>query len=162
MNGLNQTLAGIDMPTPDPHLSRQEYIEERRELSRAQQACYEAFEKTLVTLSGSFFVFSIGLLGYLGKEHTVGRDVTKGVGIYLIVSWCALTVSLLILMGCFFVNAKSYTIEIDKLEEALTDFSALARKNVWSIVALCLYAASTVLFFAGVALLALFSWKVFG
>ena len=108
----------MDTPVSDG-LSQQEYLEERKELYKYQQAAYDSYEKTLVTLSGSFFTLTAAILTYLQKEAT-GSNTTlplAGKG-YLVLGLALFSVSLTILLGCFFMNARGYTFEIERIERA--------------------------------------------
>jgi hypothetical protein len=139
----------MDTPESDG-LSQQEYLEERKELYKYQQAAYDSYEKTLVTLSGSFFTLTAAILTYLQKEAT-GSNTTlplAGKG-YLVLGLALFSVSLTILLGCFFMNAKGYTFEIERIERARQNWSVLSEVNPWTRLSLALYAANFLTFIAG-------------
>ena len=148
----------VDVPAPQPiRLTRQEYLDERRELYKYQQANYDSFETTLVTLSGSFLVFSISFLAFLKSGREAGLPLMQpGSAKFILGSWILLAVSLSILVVSFFVNARAYTVEILRVEQALGDIRALDAPNPWSTAAMWIYGISTVSFLAGVTSLVWF------
>ena len=145
-----------------PRIDQILYLDERKELYKYQQANYDSFEKTLVTLSGSFLAFSIGFLGFLARGTDPSRPVvTQGSAPFLFGSWILLASSLVALVLCSFVNVRAYTIEIIKLEDARTDAKALDRPNHWRTCSLALYTVSAVGFLAGLISLLLFCKRNF-
>ena len=147
---------------PPSGIDRKLYLDERKELYKYQQANYDSFEKTLVTLSGSFLAFSIGSLGFLGKgQPPAASVVAPGSGVFLVASWVAFSSSLVALVLCSFVNVRAYTVEIVKLEDALKDATALERPNRWRVCSLGLYWVSTVAFLVGLLSLLVFCKRNF-
>lgn len=139
-------------------LPHKEYLEERKELYKYQQAAYDSYEKTLVTLSASFFTLTSAILAYLQKELTTsGVPVPLEGKVFLLVSISLFSLSLAILLGCFFMNAKSYTFEIERLERARAAWSALEEVNPWTRYSLGLYAANFLAFIAGLITLIAFA-----
>lgn len=138
------------------------YLDERKELYKYQQANYDTFEKTLVTLSGSFLAFSIGFLGFLSRGTDPARSVlTAGSGPLLFACWILLAASLVALLLCSFVNVRAYTFEIIRLEDARHDAAALDTPNNWRTCSLVLYTVATIAFVAGLVSLMLFCRRNF-
>jgi hypothetical protein len=143
-------------------LTQQEYLDERRQLSKYQQENYQNYEKTLVTLSGSFIAFSMALLTFLAKDSSPKAAAASVVySKYVVGSWFAFGSSLLILLGGFFVSIRVFTIEAVLLEEALEDLGALGKSNWWNTISLWLNGLSAFCFLSGVILLMVFCWNVF-
>lgn len=138
------------------------YLDERKELYRYQQAEYDGFAKTLTALAGSFLAFSTAFLGYLSKALAPGEVASPLRSPKLLIGTVALfSISLVSVVLVFFVNARSFTVEIEKLEDALADIRALERPNSWRTVSLCIYGASTTTFVVGLLLLILFCKRNF-
>lgn len=138
------------------------YLDERKELYKYQQANYDSFEKTLLTLSGSFLAFSIGFLGFLSRGTDPSRSVlSPGSGQFLLACWILFAASLVALLVCSFVNVRAYTVEIIRLEDARHDSAALDRPNHWRTCSLVLYTVSTFAFLAGLVSLLLFCKRNF-
>jgi len=144
------------------HLDRQLYLDERKELYMYQQTAYDNFEKTLTALVGAFLAFSVAFLGLLGRSQGAGPPNVPHSGRFLIGAWLFFGVSLTALLCCFFVNARAFTIEIIKLEDALKDERALERHNLWRVLSLWLYGVAAAGFLIGLVLLTLFCKRNFG
>ena len=135
-------------------VSHEEYVDERKELEKYRQASYDSFERVLTTLAGSFLAFSVAFLGALKFMRQADEPlVAPGSSWLLAASWVGFAVSLVSLLLVFFVNARSFTLEITKLEEALEDARALDVPNRWSYVSLVMYSFSALAFVAGLGFL---------
>jgi len=143
--------------TQPVRIDYKQYLDERKELYKYQQANYDSFERTLVALCGSFLAFSIGFLGFLSKGHNASHPViAPDSAPFLVATWVALSLSLAVLVLCFFVNVRAYTREIKILEEALDNAQALEGPNRWRTLSQGLYWISTIAFFVGLVCLILF------
>ena len=138
-------------------LSREEYSAERKELYKYQQENWANFEKTLLTLSSGFLAFSMSFLAFLARpagQPIVGHRLLWS-------SWIALGVAVAALLVCYPLNIRGYTFEIVRIEDALTDPTALDRLNPWSRYGQILYGVSAVAFLLGLVLLAVFCKRNF-
>jgi hypothetical protein len=140
-------------------LTRAEYVVERAELYKYQQACYDGFERTITALVASTLGFSVAFVGYLSRTSSLST-VSSSMQIPRTLLWSrfALGMSLVSLLLLFFTNARSYTVEITKVEDAMEDDIALERVNWWPRVSWLLYLISFVGFVIGLILLLYFSW----
>ena len=136
---------------PKQTLDYDTYASERRELYKYQQSAYDSYEKTLTALTGSTLALSVAFLGFLQSSRPPSTPlIVSGSQFWLYVSWSALTIGLISLSLCFFLNARAFTVEMHILDRALEDASALNQKNWWTSASVVLYAVSAVLFFGGV------------
>ena len=142
-------------------LDRQTYLDDRKELYKYQQTAYDNFEKTLTALAGGFLAFSVGFLGFVSRNQPSGAPIQLRSTALLEAAWGFLCISLVALLLCSFVNARAFTIEIVKLEEALADASALGRTNRWTGISKLLYGVATMCFVAGLILLLIFCGRNF-
>lgn len=130
--------------------SHTEYQEERKELNKYQQVAYDSYERTLTTLSGFFFTLTTALLAYFSKGgggSVDGRQpFDRG---YLMISLSLFFASLALLLSCFFVNAASFTFEIDRLGRAQSKLDALNEVNYWALASKVFYALTLILFLGG-------------
>lgn len=143
-------------------LPRDEYIDERKELYKYQQAAYDGFERTITALSASFLAFSVAFLGFVtrpvGQNAVIGSVRRPGL---LLASWLTFSASLVSLLLLFFANARGFTVEIEKIEDALHDDTALERSNIWVVVSKSLYGTSLFGFLSGLFFLLAFCWHNF-
>ena len=143
-------------------LDYETYSSERKDLYKYQQTAYDNYEKTLTALASSALAFSIGFVGYLQSSAAKGQAaISNGSQPFLYATWAALFLSILCLISCFFVNVKAFTLEMHLLDMALEDTRAFDRSNVWTTVSMWLYAASAILFFAGLSSQLLFCYRNF-
>jgi hypothetical protein len=144
-------------------LDHDTYISERKELYKYQQTCYDNYEKTLTALTSSFLAFSIGLIGYLKSSEPKATPVlVPDTNIFLYTSWITFSLSLVVLLLCFFTNAKAYTVEMQILKKALTDSKALMESNnYWTNISVILYFLTTIFFMSGLISLLFFCFRNF-
>ena len=146
------------MPRKKPKsLDYNTYISERKELYKYQQAAYDSYEKTLTALTGSTLALSVAFLGFLQSSRPQeGPIIIKGSESWLYLSWLTLTLGLVLLTLCFFLNIRAYSIEIRILERALDDVKALSQRNPLTSASKILYMVSAILFVAGIVSLLYF------
>ena len=139
-------------------LDYETYSSERKELYKYQQAAYDSYEKTLITLTSSFLAFSIGLLGYLqSSKPNEAPAIAPGTEEMIYTSWICLSLSLMGLLACFFLNARAFAVEMGVLDDALTNPAALTKRNWWTTASHVLYGSTTILFAVGLFFLLYFS-----
>lgn len=133
------------------------YLKQYEQIVKYQQANYDNFEKTLLTLSSAFLAFSVSFIGLLKKKAPDGTDVIV-INSYptLVASWICFASAIFLILMCFPIGALSWNTEIIKIEEALEDASSLNKDNKWKYVSYILYVLSVIGFIFGIVLLLIF------
>ncbi len=134
-----------------------DYVKEREVLSKYEQANYDSYEKTILTLSGAFLAFSVSFLGLIKK--TASPQVTPPTLMYpnvLVSCWVSFASSILLMLLSFLVNALAFRAEVAKIEDAVDSVAELERKNIWIGVGSALYVFAGTAFMAGLILLLVF------
>lgn len=137
-----------------------DYVKERELLSRFEQAAFDSYEKTILTLSSAFLVFSISFLGIIRKkaDSGVGLPPLESMNL-LICSWISFAASVLLMLLCFVTNAKSLRTAVADIEPLLEGIERTVKAQNWNIASYLLYAFSGSAFVAGVVLLLTFCAK---
>jgi hypothetical protein len=135
-----------------------DYVKERDNLSKGEQASFDSYEKTILTLSASFLAFSVGFIGLFKTKTPAGVEtlviVQPGL---LVVAWVLFAISVFFMLFNFAVSAQAFRRETDVLGEALEDIKALTdSKNIWSGLGYALYLLSGISFVAGIVFLVIF------
>lgn len=137
-----------------------DYIKERDQLSKGEQANYDSSEKAILTLSASFLAFSVSFVALFKMKTPAGVEAVTIVAPELLgLSWLLFALSVLLMLLNFVITAKAFRREIEIVAEALEDIAALNGKNSWSNVGYSLYVASLVTFISGIGFLLLFCAK---
>jgi hypothetical protein len=149
-------MAAEDSEKPEP-LEYEVYVRERENLYKYQQSNWASYEKTIVTLSAAFLAFSVSFLGLVKKEPILGAppETIKFLAL-LITSWVLFAASVLLILLSFPANAGAFDVETRKIEDALSDGSALDRRNKWTRLGYTIYALAGTSFIAGIVLLLVF------
>jgi hypothetical protein len=134
-----------------------DYVKEREQLSKYEQANYDNYEKTILTLSAAFLAFSVSFLGLVRKRMESGAELLALTSPKILVwSWAFFASSVLFMLICFLVSALGFRHETTRLEMALEDVNALEGKNNWHALVYVLYAMSGMAFITGIVLLLTF------
>ena len=136
------------------------YLNERKDLYKYQQAAYDSYEKTLTALASSFLAFSVGFMGFLVSSKPQGAAMlVSGSEIFLYACWTTLSLALLCLLLCFFVNVRAFAVEMRILDDALESTAAFDRTNLWTKFSIALYVTTAVLFLLGLLSLLVFCYR---
>jgi hypothetical protein len=134
-----------------------DYVKERELLSKIEQANYESYEKTILTLAAAFLAFSVSFLGIVRGKTTPGVELSPLQSLPLLISsWISFAASIFSLLMCFLINAMSLRSEVVELENLLEGKQASERINKWSIGGFILYIISGTAFIAGLVFLLMF------
>jgi hypothetical protein len=129
-------------------LSYEDYVKERDSLVKFEQATYDGYEKTILTLSASFLAFSVSFLGLLQKGAKVSSTVLISPKI-LFWSWIFFGSGVFIMLCNFLVNAVSLRAAVRDVWNAYeTQPTQLAKK--WTSLSFTLYFLSGLSFVMGV------------
>jgi hypothetical protein len=134
------------------------YVDERKQLATFEQANYERYEKTILTLSSAFLAFSVSFLGLFKPAASTPPEVRPILGLpVLVLAWLAFAGSVTVMLVCFIVNSLAMRGDIHKLEAAVQDdVAALKALNVFAVLGYVLYFLGGTGFISGLALLILF------
>ena len=140
------------------HLPHAIYVDERKQLATFEQANYERYEKTVLTLSSAFLAFSVSFLGLFRPVATTQPNVPPITALpILILAWLAFAGSVTVMLSCFIVNSLAMRRDIHKLEAAVNkDVASLNARNVFAILGYVLYFFAGTGFISGLALLVIF------
>jgi len=137
-----------------------DYVKERELLSKFEQAAFDNFEKTILTLSSAFLVFSISFLGIIRKKADSGAALPPLASIdFLVFSWVSFAASVLFMLLCFVTNALSLRAAVADIEPLLEEKKPTRKAHKWNIMSYILYALSGIAFIIGVILLLTFCAK---
>src|SRR5258707_3728553 len=133
------------------------YVEERRALIKHEQAKYDSYEKTVLTLCAAFLAFSVSFAGLLKRKlESGGEAIILASPNMLVWSWTAFVSAMVFILIGFFASARLYEKEIDKISKAVDNINALDEKNNWQTLEYILYALSSTAFVLGVVFLLIF------
>ncbi len=135
----------------------EDYLKERELLSKYEQANYDSYEKTILTLSAAFLAFSVSFLGLLKRKPESGTELSALTSHNLLVwSWISFASSIFLMLLCFLSNAIAVRTEVIEIENRLDGKPASLKMNKWSFVSYCLYFLSGASFISGIVLLLTF------
>lgn len=141
-----------------PTLDYDDYVKERELLSKFEDASYERYEKTILTLSAAFLAFSVSLLGVLNRSPDAhGNLPPLAVIPALFLSWIWFGLSVFVTLLVFPLSALALRKEIAMLEARLNDASATNGANPWAVLVLLLYIISGGTFLCGMVSLLTFA-----
>lgn len=143
-------------------LDHETYLREREHLSRFEAQTWEAYERTILTLSSAFLAFSVSFLALIkpsGPDQAASLPLASPA--LLFGSWLLFGASVLVMLSTFLLNAASIRFEVDTLELALEDQRQLSRVNSWDKAAMTCYFTSGLAFVGGLALLLSFAYLNF-
>ncbi len=129
-------------------LSYEDYVRERDSLGKFEQATWEGYEKTILTLSAAFLAFSVSFLGLLQRTEkgAAPRIVERGI---LFCSWVFFAVAVFIMLCNFMVNAFSLRAAVRDAWHAYESQSRHTAKK-WTLVGFAFYFLSGSCFLSGV------------
>jgi hypothetical protein len=134
-----------------------DYLKEREHLSKFEQANYDNYEKTIITLSAAFLAFSVSFLGLIRKAVPTGQTPPTLSSLDILIwSWILFAGSILSILFCFPVNGSGLRAEVKELENMRDGKHTPDRINAWTVTGYLLYAISGLSFVAGLALLLIF------
>ena len=137
--------------------THEDYVKERESLSKYEQANYDSYEKTILTLAAAFLAFSVSFLGLIKKTPAPGvPPIALTSPNLLVFSWISFASSILCMLVCFLINALAFRAETVKIESALENVAALESNNPCSRIGFVLYFASGIAFLLGLTLLLIF------
>ncbi|MEA2207093.1 MAG: hypothetical protein QOE77_3869 [Blastocatellia bacterium] len=137
-----------------------DYVKEREQLSKGEQASYDSYEKAILTLSASFLAFSVAFVGLFKVKGPTGADVVIVTASGLLTTaWIFFAVAVLLMLLNFVVNAMAFRKEIAIIGDALKNIKALNSKNVWSNLGYTLYLCSGLSLMFGIGFLIAFCFK---
>ena len=155
--GLAQICHSSILTMTEKVFTHDDYVKEREHLSKCEQANYDSYEKTILTLSGAFLAFSVSFLGLVMKTTAPpAAPVVLTSPAILICSWVSFALSIVIMLLCFLINALAFRKEVATIEDAVDDVHALNTKNIWTAIGYTLYILSGLSFCLGLALLLIF------
>jgi hypothetical protein len=135
---------------------QEEYTREREHLNRFEQANYENFEKTILTLSSAFFVFSVSFLGL----YTTRISSAPGIELYgfglLLGSWICFASSILLILLSMLFGGLAFRYESKKLDDALKRKGPISKKNAWTTIIFFQYLLAGLTFSTGIVLIIVF------
>ena len=134
-----------------PKLTNQEYFEERRLLLGARQRGYQRADQMIVGGATGALVLSITFLRNLGSAAGL---LASG---WLVFAWSLLLVTLLLNLLSNYTSAKSFDVEILRLEAWLHEENLPA--NQWAALTRWFGLITGLLFVVGIAALAFFAYK---
>ena len=146
-------------PSPrSPLIGFDDYAKERELLATLQQNSADNYEKTLLTLSSAFLVFSISFLGLLQtKADSVHGAVTlKSIGLLPWSSICFAS-SQFVTLSSFLTSTFGLQVQI-RDAEAAAQGQASYRARKWGYAVFVLFFVEGIAFIAGVALIIAFCW----
>ena len=142
---------------PPQGLEYSEYAIERRMLYEWQQKNQQSMEKTLLALSASFLAFSVTFVSLLHKVAESGTEAFTVTGHSLLYfSWGALGLAVLSVFVSFPLSIRAFSVEMEKLGDALDDVGVLERRNRWTVAAYVFYWIAGSAFVVGLAALMIF------
>jgi hypothetical protein len=130
-----------------------DYVRERDSLSKFEQAAYDGYEKTILTLASAFLAFSLSFLGLIrGKGVQPGAQASLiAVGL-LKLSWISFAVSVVVMLCNFMVNALGLRASVKDLEDALEKKQANSAQK-WTRAGFFLYFLAGLAFTVGIVVL---------
>ena len=131
-----------------PKLTNEQYFEERRLLLAGRQRGYQRADQMIVGGATGALVLSITFLRNLGSAAGLLASW------WLVSAWILLLVTLLLNLWSNYTSARSFEVEIKRLEAWLHDEEKPA--NQWAARTLCLGRISGLLFVGGITALAFF------
>ena len=134
-----------------PKLTNEQYFEERKLLLAARQRGYHRADQMIVGGATGALVLSITFLRNLGSATGL---LASG---WLVSAWCLLLVTLLLNLLSNYTSAKSFHIEILRLEARLHEEDLPA--NQWAACTLWSGWIAGFLFVVGIVALAIFAYK---
>ena len=134
-----------------PKLTNEQYLEERKLLLAARQRGYQRGDQMIVGGATGALVLSITFLRNLGSEAGL---LASG---WLIFAWILLLVTLLLNLLSNYTSAKSFDVEIKRLEAWLHEEELPA--NQWEASTLWCGWSAGLLFVGGIVALAIFAYK---
>ena len=137
-------------PATETRLTRAEYFTERQLLIEARQRGYQRAEQMVIGGATGALLLSVTFL-----ERLVPATTVRSAWL-LMVAWCALLLCLSASLYGQFTSARSFTIEIARLEATLHGEPVPA--NCWAVFYRAMSAASAVLLIVGILLLACFAY----
>ena len=134
-----------------PKLTNEQYFEERRLLLAGRQRGYQRADQMIVGGATGALVLSSTFLQNLGSADGLLASW------WLASAWILLLVTLLLNLWSNYTSARSFEVEILRLEAWLHNEEKPA--NQWAARTLCLGRISGLLFVGGIAALAFFAYK---
>ena len=134
-----------------PPLTNQEYFEERKLLLGARQRGYQRADQMIVGGATGALVLSVTFLRSLGSE--AGLLASE----WLVSAWVLLLLALLLSLLSNYTSAKSFDVEILRLDAWLHGEKRPA--NQWSALTRWFGLITGLLFVVGIAALAFFAYK---
>jgi len=137
-----------------------DYMKERELLSKYEQANYDSYEKTILTLASAFLVFSVSFLGIIRKKADSGVPLPPLASLdFLIGAWLSFAASVFFILLCFISNAVALRTAVADIEPLIENKKATTRAAKWNIISYVLYGLSGLAFVAGIILLLSFCAK---
>jgi hypothetical protein len=140
-----------------PRIDYKDYLTEREHLSKYEQANYDNYEKTILTLSAAFLAFSVSFLGLLRKRPESGAELAVLTAHSLLIwSWISFASSIFFMLLSFLINAIALRTEVAELGKRLDGQPPSEETNPWTMVGYSLYFLSGISFISGLTLLLTF------
>ncbi len=132
----------------------EDYVKERELLIRYEQQAYDNYQKTILTLSSAFLLFSVSFLGIIKRDagsqpvllalHSVGL---------LVWAWISFASSVLLMLLCFAIDAKALRTAVADIEPLADGKAPEKRAGKWNVLCHLLHTLCGVAFAVGVILL---------
>lgn len=134
-----------------------DYVKERELLSKYEQTNYDGYERTILTLSSAFLVFSVSFLGIIRKKPDGGQPLPPLVSLdCLIGAWVLFAASVFFMLLCFVTNAVALRTAVADIEPLLENGEMTTGAAKWVVSSYILYGLSGLTFVGGIILLLLF------
>jgi hypothetical protein len=135
-------------PAASGKFTYDDYVKERDSLIKFEQATYDGYEKTILTLSSAFLAFSVSFLGLLQKSGKVPPTPLVAPGV-LFWSWMFFASAVFIMLANFLVNAMGLRAAVGDVWNTYDSQSTHAATK-WTFLGFSLYFLSGISFLAGV------------
>ncbi len=127
------------------------YLEERKDLIKAEQSMYEHFDRAILTLSAGALGISIAFINQIAPNPRVD---TRG---WILSAWLLFSLSALSTLISFLLSQVAFRKQVEICEKVLLEDKQKEQNN-FSFMTTCCNYLSIILFTLGVASLVIFSY----